>query len=233
MGRISKGLKEKICKCLIDYDPGIVEIVQFGSSVYAPQYARDLDLLVITREEKDYGGYLDCLDVLDLPFNVDVDVKGLGEELKGSFALQVMGSCEVLYGSGEYLRQMVGQLNPNFEEARSYLRGAKEILELARRSENEYDKDMYIRMAFNALFHASRTASMAYLATEESRWGKLKREPPHPYKGQFEEFIKILHLRYFYDGAYPDDFEAEFDRWHEKVEDFVKGLERRKETRRE
>jgi predicted nucleotidyltransferase len=221
-------LKKKICQRLLNYDPGIVEIVQFGSSVYAPQYARDLDLLVITREEKDYGGYLDCLDALDSPFDVDVVIHEVGDKLRESFALQVMGSCEILYGSGEYLRQMVGRFNPNFEEARAYLRGAREDLELAKKSRNRYDKDMRVRTAFNALFHAARTASMAYLATEESRWGKLKKELPHPYKGQFEEFIKILHLRYFYDGAYPDDFEAEFDRWHEKVEDFVKGLERAK-----
>ena len=218
--------KEKICQRLLDYDPDIVEIVQFGSSVYAPRYARDLDLLVITREEKGYGGYLDCLDALDLPFNVDINVKEVGGKLKESFALQVMGSYEILYGSGEHLAQMAGRLNPDFEEARAYLRGARKDLELARESENEYDKEMRIRTAFNNLFHAARTASMAYLATEEARWGRIKKELPSPYKGQFEEFIKILHLKYFYDGAYPEDFKAEFERWRKRVEGFVEDLER-------
>ena len=217
-------LKERICQRLLDYDPDIVEIVQFGSSVYAPRYARDLDLLVLTAKGKDYGGYLDCLDVLNLPFDVEVAVKEAGGELKESFALQVMGSCEILYGSGEHLKRMVGQLNPHFEEAKSYLRGTREILELAKRSANEYDKDMYIRMAFNGLFHAARTASTAYLATEESRWGRIKKGLPSP-KGQFEEFIKVLHLRYFYNGGYPEDFEAEFEEWWEKVEGFVRKLE--------
>jgi len=222
-----ENVKQEICQCLLDYDPDIVEIVQFGSSVYAPRYARDLDLLVLTTSEKDYGGYLDCLDILDLSFDVDVVVEEVGGELKESFALHVIGSYEVLYGSGEHLAEMVGQFNPNFEEARSYLRGAKEILELARRSEDEYDQDMYIRMAFNGLFHAARTASMAYLATEESRWGKIKRELPSPYKGQFETFIRVLHLKYFYDGKYPEDFEVEFEGWCKEVEDFVRELERR------
>ncbi len=41
-------LKE-LCRRLLEYDPDIVEIIQFGSSVYAPRYSRDVDLLVITR----------------------------------------------------------------------------------------------------------------------------------------------------------------------------------------
>lgn len=40
---------ERIYRKLLEYDPGIVEIVQFGSPVYAPERARDVDLLVITR----------------------------------------------------------------------------------------------------------------------------------------------------------------------------------------
>ena len=41
------------------YDPDIVEVVQFGSSVYASEYAGDVDLLVVTRRVKEYSGYLD------------------------------------------------------------------------------------------------------------------------------------------------------------------------------
>ena len=37
--------KEGICKRLLGYDKDIVEIIQFGSSVYAPEYALDVDLL--------------------------------------------------------------------------------------------------------------------------------------------------------------------------------------------
>ena len=37
-----------IVRKLLEYDPEIVEIVQFGSSVYEPEHARDLDLLIIT-----------------------------------------------------------------------------------------------------------------------------------------------------------------------------------------
>jgi len=61
-------MKEGICKRLVGYDKDIVEIIQFGSSVYAPEHAMDLDLLVITKDKKEYGGYLDCL--ADLPFDI-------------------------------------------------------------------------------------------------------------------------------------------------------------------
>ena len=73
-------MKERICRRLVGYDKDIVEIIQFGSSVYAPEHARDLDLLVITKDKKEYGGYLDCL--ADLPFDMDVMVKEVGEKLK-------------------------------------------------------------------------------------------------------------------------------------------------------
>ena len=75
--RLSVGMKEGICKRLVGYDKDIVEIIQFGSSVYASEYARDVDLLVITRGKKEYGGYLDCL--ADLPFDMDVMVKEVGK----------------------------------------------------------------------------------------------------------------------------------------------------------
>jgi len=47
-----------IVRKLLEYDPEIVEIVQFGSSVYAPEHARDLDLLIITGSirERDLRG---------------------------------------------------------------------------------------------------------------------------------------------------------------------------------
>jgi len=34
---------KKICRRLLKYDPNIVEIVQFGSSVYVPELSKDVD----------------------------------------------------------------------------------------------------------------------------------------------------------------------------------------------
>ncbi|MEM2510160.1 MAG: nucleotidyltransferase domain-containing protein [Candidatus Methanomethylicia archaeon] len=64
----------EICRRLLEYDSNIVEIVQFGSSVYASEYARDVDILVLTRRVRDYDGYLDAVCIGDSPFNVDVVV---------------------------------------------------------------------------------------------------------------------------------------------------------------
>jgi len=47
----------QICEALLRADPDILAVVQFGSSVYAPELALDLDLLVITKRKKDDGVY--------------------------------------------------------------------------------------------------------------------------------------------------------------------------------
>jgi len=49
---VFKEMIEKITRCLREYDPNIVEIIQFGSSVYSPKQARDLDLIVFYEKEK-------------------------------------------------------------------------------------------------------------------------------------------------------------------------------------
>jgi hypothetical protein len=64
-----------IVRKLLEYDPEIVEIVQFGSSVYAPEHARNLDLLVITGRMKEYSGYLDAV----ADFNADIIVLEVGK----------------------------------------------------------------------------------------------------------------------------------------------------------
>ncbi len=122
-------MKDKICECLSDYDSDIVEIVQFCSSVYAPKYARDLDLIIVTKDKRDYGGYLDCLDDLDLPFNVDVIVKEVKAKLKSSFACHVLGAFEILYGDGRYLREMTEEFDPTFEEAKAALDSGRKHIE--------------------------------------------------------------------------------------------------------
>jgi len=216
-------VKGKIRGVLKKYDPDIVEIVQFGSSVYAPGYARDVDLLVITRRKKEYGGYLDSLEVLNLPFDVDVVVKGEDEKLRGDFAHQILGAFEVLYGDGKYLSKMTKNFDPSFEEAYAVLRKAKRDMDSVRELEGKEDREWSIRVAFNGLFHAARVAAMTYLAVENSRWGRLKRRLP--YKEEFESFINVLHIDYFYNGNYPENYEEAFEKWHEKVEDFIRRLE--------
>ena len=43
---------------------------------------------------------------------------------------------------------------------------------------------------------------------------------------QFKKYIDTLHVEYFYDGEYPKaDTEAEFAKWMQEVEQFIRELE--------
>ena len=213
---------------LLRRDPDIVEIVQFGSSVYAPDLARDVDLLVISRDPKDYDVYLDAIDVVNPPFNVDVIVVKPGQKLREELIRGVLGAFNVLYGSGKYILEYARKLgDPTYEEARAALRVARRILRLALETGNPLDRDRLFREAFDSLFHAARTAAMTYLSTEVARWGLLRRMLPKPYNERFREFINVLHIKYFYNGEYPKDrIEEEFDKWYRRVEEFINSLER-------
>jgi len=213
-------MKERICKRLLGYDKDIVEIIQFGSSVYAPEYARDVDLLVITKDKKEYGGYLDCL--ADLPFDVDVVVKEVGENLRRAY--NILGAFVILYGEGGYLKEMTADFDTGFEDAKAMLVAAKDYLKMGKEAEGDV-KDVHIRNSFNSLFHAARIAAMVYLAIGNARWGQIKRRLPQPYRNEFEEFFNTLHIDYFYNGNYPANYEEEFEKWYKRVEDFVRRLE--------
>jgi predicted nucleotidyltransferase len=96
---------------LLEYDPDIVEIVQFGSSVYAPELSRDVDLLVVTKRAKEYQGYLDAVS----PLEADVIVVEVGEAVGESLLRGVLGSSRILYGDGSYLAELAKRLgDPSF-----------------------------------------------------------------------------------------------------------------------
>lgn len=217
----------RVCEKLLERDPDIVEVIQFGSSVYAPEYARDVDLLVITGDPKDYDVYLDAVEDVAPPFNVDVVVVEVGGKLREDFVRSILGAFNILYGSGEHLLKyssMLGDLT--FNEARAALRAAKDYMGLARRAADELLRDRHIREAFDSLFHATRIAVMTYLSTEVSRWGVLRRMLPEPYSSRFKKFIDVLHIKYFYRGEYPgENVEGEFNRWYDEVEKFIEDLE--------
>jgi predicted nucleotidyltransferase len=218
---------EELCRRLIEYDRDIVEIIQFGSSVYAPEYSRDVDLMVITKKAKEYSGYFDIANPRDAPINVDILVFNADEKPKEELLRGALGAFKILYGSGEYLLKYAKELSdPTFEEARSSLRVAASLLKLALETVNPLDKDRICREAFDALFHAARIASMVYLSTEISRWGLIKRELPEPYRTSFNDFISTLHIKYFYNGEYPrGKVEGEFNKWFRRVEEYISKLE--------
>lgn len=223
--RLSGGTIEELCQRLRDYDPGIVEIVQFGSSVYAPDLARDLDLLVFTKEKKgDQLDYLGALDGVALPHDVDMIVHQTGESLKG-LTLGILGANKILYGEGIYLKASTEDFDPSFDEAWAALETGKGNLKMGLSEKNSAVKDRYIRMAFNELAHAARMASLAYLAEGELGWKGIEDGLPSKYRREFEEFFKPLHVEYFYHGNYPMEVEEEFSAWANRVENYVRRLE--------
>jgi len=241
--KVPDELLRKVCGILATWDPDVVEVVQFGSSVYMPEHARDLDLLVFTREMKDYGLYLDAAcevyDELGFPYNIDVIPHEVGKPLKESFAVQVRGAYRVLYGSGKHFREAtewaVAKLarelgvNPTFEEAMICIHGvegAVSVFGRAREAKSEGERDSCVRLAFNRLFDVARIASMAYLSTKETRWGRMRRRLPKPHREVFDDVLRVLHVKYFYEGDYPRErVEEEFRGWLRKVEEYIGRLE--------
>jgi hypothetical protein len=92
-------------------------------------------------------------------------------------------------------------------------------------------RDRHVRAAFDALFHAARSASTAYLSTEVGRWG-CARKLEEPFRTVFGEFIETLHIKYSYNGDYPkENLEEEFKKWLKRVEDYVSALEAERRRR--
>ena len=129
------------------------------------------------------------------------------------------------YGEGSYFMEMA-KFDPSYDEAKAMLIESCEDLKSALQRENEERKR--IRAAFNGLFHAARIAAMTFLAIENSKWGHIRKELLHPYKEEFEAFIRTLHIEYFYNGNYPKNYKEEFEKWYKKVEKFINGLEEKR-----
>ncbi len=224
MTRAKTGLKE-LCQALLKADPDIREIVQFGSSVYAPDLALDIDLLVTTAAKKDYGVYLDA--VADWPVNVDVLVREPGEHIGDWIALSILATHRVLYGDGTTIEEArIDTAVPTYDEVRERVLAADRFWEDAGNAPNEIRRDVFYRTAFNALFDAARSAAMTYLCVEETRWGELRKALPMPYSEEFRHIVNALHIAYFYHGEYPrQNVEVEFQRWRERVSRFINALE--------
>lgn len=224
--QLEKSTLTAISEHLLKYDPDIVEIIQFGSSVYSPKLARDLDLLVFTKKRKDYMGYVDKILELDLPHDVDIIVNQVGETLRNKHVIiSAFASHVLLYGDGSYLKEVFSHFDPKMEDAYEALRSAENHIRDAPNQTTEGLKDRYVRLAFNELFDAARIASMAYLSTEQTKWGRIRSRLPKLYRIKFEEFIRKLHVDYFYQGNYPRAYAEEFKNWYREAKLYIKQLE--------
>jgi hypothetical protein len=145
----------------------------------------------------------------------------------------VIGSFKPLYGDGRFLLNYAKLLgDPSFEGARASLRAALDYLELSKRTEDILVRERHVKEAFDALFHATRIASMVYLSTEVRRWGTIRKGLEEPYRTAFNNFVEILHIKYFYNGEYPrEGLEEEFNKWFKRVEEYILSLESKVRSR--
>jgi len=214
-----------VCRALVAGDPDIVAIVQFGSSVYAPESALDVDLLVVTRERKDYSLYLDA--TVEAPCWVDVIPVEVDGSMGWPMVLGVRATSRLLYGDWNIVDRMVQDMAvPTCEEAREELSGAEVYCQMAVAEPEARRREMHFRTAFNTLFDAARLAAMAFLDAERTRWGYLRGQLPPPFDERFRELIDTLHGAYFYRRQLPSgDVEAEYQRWQDTVLQFINDLE--------
>lgn len=210
-------------------DPKIRAIVLFGSGAYAPHLARDLDLLIVTDEKKDLSLYWEALEGLRSRFDFDLVVVRSGEYVGDGLKGAILAFGRPVWGEVQAVREVLkGMPPPAFEDAKERIRSAEVHLESASRASGELKRNL-LKDAFNALFDAARLASMAFLGTEESRWGEIKKSLPEPLRERFEGFIRVLHVRYFYQGDFdPEKGEEAFRQWRNEVERFIKELEETK-----
>lgn len=215
----------QLCETLKENDADLVDIIQFGSSVYAPELARDIDLLVTTRSKENEDLYWDTFADLDLGADVIVRTPGqpMGKDIAAS--IRLMGN--LLCGDGQTFKEAeVYMAVPTFERAQITLETADATLALAQQSVKIIAKDEYYKAAYDRLFDAARYAVMAYLNTDNARWGQLRHLLPSPFDQEFRRIINTLHIQYGYDGNYPqNDPDGAFAKWRQEVEQFIQRLE--------
>ncbi len=221
---------DDLCRALLAADGDIRDIILFGSFAYAPSLARDIDVLVTTAVRKDYGIYLDA--VADFPINVDVVVRQPGDNIGNYIAWGVRAVGQILIGNGATLKEVMKVPAPTFERARTVFYFANRNFLDAQNTQNSDIRDQGYQNAFNSLFDVARIAVMAYLGTEQTRWGQLRRALPQHFEDRFKQIINTCHVSYFYHGDYPEEsVDEEFKHWRDKIEQFVDDLEQAASTR--
>ena len=219
-------------------DPDVRDVILIGSAVYAPDLARDYDLVVTTRSPRERQSLLDNLkETLTMVTDKPVDlILRHPEDAMDALALPILiGS--ILWGHGAMTKAEAshyhderGGVMASFQEAKDAIETAQRIFDLAGAAPEPGIKVRLYSNAYNELFNAARLAASEYLNLDETRWGHIRHQLPWPYDHEFREITETLHLRYGYDRNYPKDVKsnvAEFTIWKDKVAEFVRDMERR------
>lgn len=217
-------------------DPGIRDAVLIGSAVYAPESARDYDMVVTTTappeaREQLFEALAEALSK-NSDKNVDLVLRRPGDEIRG-LALGILAG-RVLLGNGETIEEArafyreAGGLMNSFEEAALCLEDADANFHSASKAAKPLRQLRYWKVAFGHLFDAARIAALCYLGREDTRWGGVEQRLPPPFGQQFKEMIQVFHILYTYDGKIPNGQEAEeYRKWKAQTERFVAQMKER------
>ncbi len=223
---ITNELLSRIVEALRNVDPNIIAVILFGSAVYAPDLARDIDLLVVTKEPKDLRQYLDAAIDASEGWDVDLIVRKVDEKI-GRLGAAIKAFGRLIWGDEHWLQEVMDALPvPTFNDARRTINEAEADAREAMTTQDEWHADRRWRSAFNWLFEAARLAAMAFLNTDETRWGILRGQLPQPFQDEFREIAANLHIRFWYEGDYPhENIEWHFQTWRDRVAQFITDLE--------
>jgi hypothetical protein len=145
----------QLCESLKKTDADLIDIIQFGSSVYAPDLARDIDLLVTTRSREKEELYWDTFANLDL--GVDVIVRTPDQPIGKDIAASIRLMGNLLCGEGQTLREAEAYAAvTTFERARIILETADANFVLAQKNKDLVLKDEFYKIAHDRLFDAAR-----------------------------------------------------------------------------
>jgi len=221
---ISESELDDLCKALLNIDQDIQDIILFGSYVYAPSLARDIDLFVTTTKRKSIEIY--CKLIADFSKNVDLIIRETCEQIEGSIAIGIKSTGCILYGNGDSLKSILNVPVITLERIQKSLHRADDIF-LSADNETDADiKDEVYRDSFDKLFDATRLAVMAYSNREKALLGNFCWSLPEVFRRKFDDIINALHIEYSDNGNYPkDNVVGEFKRWRNIVEQFIKDLE--------
>lgn len=169
---LERALRE-VCQSLMRADPDIRAIVQFGSSVYLPEEAEDVDLLVLSGSPKPIGVYLTAVEGFPVPVHV-VPAKA-GRKLEPLLAASVRAWGRVIAGDPEEVERAVeGVPPPSLKEVEEALSAAEASVEAAR--DGEGLAYFLIRAGLHSLAEATKKGALLALCSARRANGEVVRK---------------------------------------------------------
>jgi hypothetical protein len=226
-----KIVRKEFCKELLKIDEHIKEIIQFGSSVYAPRYAnsqccKDIDVFIFTERKKNSNEtryntrYSKNRATLQEKFKIDkLDIfDNLNRRDFLSLHLySIFGFGEVIHGSGAYIRNEIKKRPPtsiNVEEKITRLiYKAKNVRMIEKEEYNDEFNDNLRELYYVVIEVSGRYLSIAKL-------NNLKRN----LLSSFERFYKDLYLALPLQFRSKNEFLKVFNYWHKEVKNYIEEL---------